>query len=100
MNIGYISSVIDKKEVAVIATSKEQFAYYSIDDELNTYLEMIFQKFDIVSYYTDNEQHKMTNPLKKDYIHGISFLLPWPYMISKVIYDITDVNKLDTLIRR
>ena len=92
MNIGYISSVIDKKEVAVIATSKEQFAYYSIDDELNTYLEMIFQKFDIVSYYTDNEQHKMTNPLKKD--------LPWPYMISKVIYDITDVNKLDTLIRR
>lgn len=95
MNIGYIYDIISKKLVAIIATNKEQIAYYSPDSEINQILAIILLKENIVGLYGFNENKHIliadiVKNTEKSFLHGLSYLLPFPYHIDKLEY--SDIN--------
>ena len=102
MNIGYIYNIISRKLVGIIATNKENIAYYSLNREINKILKMILLKENVIGLYGFNEDKNIiiadiTKNTDKSFLHGLSYLLPFPYHIDKLEYNDIQVADLPTL---
>lgn len=97
MNIGYLYSLSTQKLVGTIGHSDTHFVYYTEDDLLKHYIELIlicnnvtsvYEKLDDIIYY------ELTNLTQKNFLLGVNFLLPWPYHIKKVEYKDIDYRNI------
>ena len=98
VNLGYIYNVISKQITGIIATNKDYFIYYADNEELNDYLHIIYYKqINGLTYKTSNINIATDKVTVKDksFLHGLSYILPFPYHIQKLICkQISNVNDL------
>ena len=96
-NIGYIYNIIDRNVVGVLASSFAIFAYYSNDLYLNKIIDIIIKKKNIVNQFNKEGNSyfaELVSIQDKNFLHGFSYLLPFPYHIDKIEYKQVDINKL------
>ena len=97
MNVAYVYSIITRQIVGILALSNDNFAYYFEDNQLINLIETILKKSNIVSVYgvdKDIIYYDLTNPLNKDFLIHINYLLPWPYRIKNIEYKNIDPQDL------
>ena len=76
--------------------SDKKLIYYVTDSGLQNYITAILKNNIINKYLTDGNNiigYTLTSPLEKNYLHGLSYQLPWPYFIGKVEFMNIEANK-------
>lgn len=100
-NIGYIYNTINYKIEAIIAANEEYFVYYADTQELNDIIYIIYHKQVIVNYYKEKNKEIIyfdtANAKDKSFLHGLSYLLPFPYYMQKVVCKMIDTDKIYTV---
>jgi len=98
MNIGYIYDIINKMLVGIIACNNDCIAYYIDVEPLENIINTLLMKENIISIYGKDEMNKIfieyCNIKDKSFLHGFSYLLPFPYHIDKLEYKKIEVNEL------
>lgn len=96
ISIGYIFNIINKKFSGIIATNRDYFIYYTDNEDLNDFLHIIYYKH-INKLIHKNQDIFIEKITAKDklFLHNLSYVLPFPYHIEKLIYkQINTVNDL------
>ena len=93
MNIGYINNIETNKCIGIIGNTDTFISTYSEDIQLNMILSCILKRERIKE---NNEEISIYQP---NYLHSFSYYLPYPYYLSKVVYNSSeDENILQELL--
>jgi len=101
MNVGYIYDIIKQKLVGIIAQGKyndtSAIAYYSEDKQLNNLIEALLLQDEVYVYSKDKNDNIILNIIQmtdKDVLHGLTYQLPYPFHICKLVYKEKSLEEL------
>lgn len=94
-NIGYINNILTNELIGIIIHNKRYFAYYTEDPDLKDIIYIITSKQ--ISNYSKNNNTILAEQIdlrNNSFLYKLSYLLPYPFYINKIIYDKIDLNQI------
>ena len=93
MNVGYINNIETNECIGIIGNTDTFISTYSKDIQLNMILSCILKREQV------KEDDKIISIYQPNYLHSFSYYLPYPYYLSKVVYNSSeDENILQELL--
>lgn len=96
-NIGYIYNIILHKIEGIVIVNDDYFIYYTQDSKLNDLIYMIYNKHIVNSYIkekdTNNFYFQKINLKNKSCLHGLSYILPFPYHIRMIACKLVELDE-------
>jgi hypothetical protein len=93
VNVGYINNIETNECIGIIGNTDTFISTYSKDTQLNMIFSCILKREQV------KEDDKIISIYQPNYLHSFSYYLPYPYYLSKVVYNASeDENVLQELL--